>query len=468
MNPVILLPDGVGVRNFLLGPFLPLLSREAAGLILHPIPEAHLDEYRASSNGQFQWREMSPYHETPLAATLRYSLAYAQMYWADTQSMRYGRQERPRGSWGRRQMMRTARLIGRTFASPRGIGNLDRWHCREVARVPQVAEYRKLFREIQATVFFCSHQRPLEILPATLAARSLGIPTATFIFSWDNLTSKGRIAAPFDHYLVWSDLMRQELLKYYPDVGPHRVHIVGTPQFDPYADEKLVCTREQFFSRIGADPLRPLICYSGGDTGTAPEDPLHADILMGLVKSGRIKGRPQVLVRPAPVDDGSRYQAVCAKYPEMIFAQPAWLHTEPGNWARCIPTPGDVQFLASLTRHADVNVNLASTMTLDFAIHDRPVVNVAFDVHNPPLYGRPPLWEYYYRFEHYRPVVEIGAARFARSAEQMAEHINAYLENPALEREARRRFVSLEVGKPIGQSSLLILETLMQLGASTA
>lgn len=463
MNPVILLPDGVGVRNFVLGPFLPMLSREATGLILHPIPEANLDEYRGFSNGQFQWREFAAYRETPLAATLRYSLAYAQMYWADTQSMRYGRRARLSGTWHRRLMMRTARLIGRALASPPGIKRLDRWHCREVAKVPQVADYQKLFQEAKSSVLFCSHQRPLEILPAVLAAKALGIPTACFIFSWDNLTSKGRIAAPFDHYLVWSELMKQELLRYYPDVTPERVHIVGTPQFDPYADERLACTREQFFSRIGADPSRPLICYSGGDTGTAPEDHLHADILMGLVKSGRIKGRPQVLVRPSPVDDGARYQAVRRKYPELIFAQPAWLHTEPANWARCIPTPGDVQFLASLTRHADVNVNLASTMTLDFAIHDRPVVNVAFDVHNPPLNGWPPLWEYYYRFEHYRPVVEIGAARFARSAEQMAEHINAYLENPALEREERRRFVELQVGAPVGESSRSVVETLKRI-----
>src|SRR5205085_10471385 len=132
------------------------------------------------------------------------------------------------------------------------------------------------------------------------------------------------------------------------------------------------------------DPARPLICYSGGDTGTCPEDHLHADILIGLVRAGRICREAQVLVRPAPVDDGSRYRALREKFPEMIFAQPAWSHTDPGNWGRCIPKREDVQFLANLTRHADVNVNLASTMTLDFAIHDRPVVNVAFDVSDPP------------------------------------------------------------------------------------
>jgi hypothetical protein len=43
-------------------------------------------------------------------------------------------------------------------------------------------------------------------------------------------------------------------------------------------------------------------------------------------------------------------------------------------------------------------------MTLDFAIHDRPVVNVAFDVSDPPLRGIP-VWDYYYQLEHYRPVI---------------------------------------------------------------
>src|SRR4051794_30615365 len=105
MNPVILLPDGVGIRNFVLGPFLSNLAQESSGLILHPIPETNLAEYREKWNGHYQWTPTTPYRETALAATLRYSLAYAQMYWADTQSMRYGRRARLRGTPTRRIMM---------------------------------------------------------------------------------------------------------------------------------------------------------------------------------------------------------------------------------------------------------------------------------------------------------------------------------------------------------------------------
>ena len=460
MKAVLLLPDGVGVRNVVLGPLL----REAGGWeevrLLHvSMPEDLLATYRERTDDRVLWEPLISFRESPLSHTLRYCLAYAQMYWADTRSMRHHRTRPVGGSWRTRAVNRVARSIGRVTASPGGIGVLDRCHRLEVARLPEVEHYRRLFRESRPSVLLCSHHRPPRILPPVLAAKSLGIPTATFIFSWDNLTSKGRIAAPFDHYLVWSDLMRRELLRYYPDVSADRVHLVGAPQFDPYADDDLLWSREEFCRRIGADPSRPLICYSGGDAGTCPEDPEHLRSLVEQIRSGRISGRPQVILRPSPVDDGGRYDAVRRDYPEVIYARPAWVHTEPGDWARVIPLPDDVPILANLTFHADLNVNLASTMTLDFAIRDTPVVNVAFDVADPPRFGVP-LWDFYYRFEHYRPVVELGAARFARTPEELARHVNAYLADPALDREARRRLVELEVGVPAGRSSRRVVEVL--------
>ena len=413
MNAVVLVPDGVGVRNIVLGSLLRQTSEWGDVRLLHvTIPDNLLETYSYRSNGRVRWEPLLAFRESSLSFTLRYCLAYAQMYWADTRSMRYIRTRPMTGSWRTRAVHRAAGLVGRLAASPGGIKFLDRWHRREVGRLPEVEHYRRLFREERPSVLLCSHHRPPRILPPVLAAKSLGIPTATFIFSWDNLTSKGRIAAPFDHYLVWSDLMRRELLRYYPDVSADRVHLVGAPQFDPYADEGLMWSREEFCRRIGADPARPLICYSGGDAGTCPEDPEHARMLVELVRAGRIRGNPQVMLRPSPVDDGSRYDSVRRDYPELIYARPAWVHTDPGDWSRVIPLLEDVQFLANLTQHADLNVNTASTMTLDFAIRDTPVVNVAFDVADPPPFGVP-LWDFFYRFEHYRPVVELGAARFA-------------------------------------------------------
>ena len=466
MKTVLLIPDGVGVRNFLLGDFVPQLAQHGECHILHTVPERQLGPYQQPTQHPVTWHPLLNYTETPLTAGLRYAIGYAHLSWGGTQAMRYTLQQRVKGSWRTRAMHRGAKMLGSALAGLAGIQALDRAHSCAVSRLSVVAQYRALFERLQPSVIFCSHQRPFSVVPAVLAARELGIPTVTFIFSWDNLSSKGRIATPFDYFFVWSDLMRRELLTFYPDVTPAQVHIVGTPQFDPYADQSLLWSRAEFCERLGADPNRQLICYSGGDAGTAPEDPEHVRILLEQIAAGQITGpggsRPQVVVRPAPVDNGSRFAAVRRDYSELLFAQPEWLHTVPGDWSRTVPLAADVQFLANLTAHADLNVNLASTMTLDFALHDKPVVNVAFDIADPPPHGVP-LWDYYYRFEHYRPVVEIGAARFARSRDELAQHVNAYLADPALDRAERQRFVELEVGAPLGQSGRLITEQLQKL-----
>jgi hypothetical protein len=332
-----------------------------------------------------------------------------------------------------------------------------------VARsVPEVKQYERLLQRIAPSVVFCSNQRSDAVLPLIMAAKCLGIPTVSFVFSWDNLTTKGRIAAPFDHYVVWSNLMKEELLKYYQDISADCVHVVGTPQFDPYADENLLWSREEFFHRIHGDGKLPLICYTGGDRQTAPEDPKHVAILMNLIRSGSIKGNPQVVLRPAPVDDGTRYDVIRRQYPELIYCRPAWLQTDPEAWVATIPLPADVQFLANLTYHADLNVNMASTMTLDYAIHDKPIVNIAFDASSPPPF-KASIWDLYYQYEHYRPVVELGAARFARSPQELSEHVNGYLANPALDRDGRRRLTHLEIGRPIGQSARYTLAALRKI-----
>ncbi|HEY9449634.1 MAG TPA: hypothetical protein VIQ60_07755 [Gemmatimonadaceae bacterium] len=460
MTLLLVVPDGIGVRNFVLGSFLHQASERGRVVALHVVPDDLLPAY-AGDVPDVEWHRLVQQGSGGRATeTLANALGYAHMYWAGTRAMRR-RLAAPvqAPTLGRWAMIRTARSLGRVASSPGGIAALDRAHQFVASRTGAVEEYRRLFERVRPSVLFCSHQRPPAIVAPTLAARALGIPTATFIFSWDNLTSKGRIAAPFDHYLVWSEQMRKELLRYYPDVMPDRVHVVGTPQFDPHVDERLQWSREEFFARVGADPSRPLICYSGGDVGTCPEDAAHVSILLEHIRAGRIPGNPQVVLRPAPVDSGARYESVRTRYPELIYAPPEWVHVQPGNWARVMPLAADVAFLANLTRYCDVNVNTASTMTLDFAIHDRPVVNIAFDVASPPWLGQP-VWDVYYQYEHYRPVVELGAVRVARSADELATHVSAYLENPALDREARRRLVELEVSLPLGCSNARILDVL--------
>jgi hypothetical protein len=459
MKLAVLIPDGVGLRNFA-GVFLKHFNGEAT--LFHEAPGAQVEKIVSGAAARVKWAQLIVPPERPLSFTLRQTLTFAHVYWGDTKAMRYTRARRLRGSWKTVAANRTAKLVGRMAATRHGIRLLESTYFRAMESSPEIEHYRRMFTQQTPDVVLSSSQQSPKVLLPILAAKSLGIPTVAFVASWDNLTSKGRIAAPFDHFLVWSEHMKGELLRLYPDVSPDRVHVVGSPQFDPYADTSLLWTREVFLRKIGADPSRPLICYSGGDETSCPDDQEHVRVLMQAVRSGAVRGNPQVLVRPCPVDPGTRYDAVRRDYPELLFAQPDWVQPVPGAWAPCIPTLDDVQFLANLTHHADVNVNLASTMTLDFSIRDKPVINLAFDVTSPPPM-RVPLWDLYYQWEHYAPVVRLGAARIARSPEQLTEHVNAALANPATDRDGRRKLVELQVGAPIGTAGVNITHVLSRI-----
>lgn len=465
MRLALLLPDGVGVRNFLLGPFARLAVTRASVALFHVIPEELVADYAASFGAAMSWHQLRPFDAGRVAETLGSALGYAHMHWGNTRAMQRRLAIPPHApTVGRWAMTKTARMLGRAAATEAGINWLARQHQARAAAAPAVEHYRRTFTAVRPSVVFASHQRPPEVLAPILAARSLGIPTATFVFSWDNLTSKGRILAPFEHYLVWSELMRRELLRFYPTIAPGQVHVVGTPQFEPYTDPSLAWTRHEFCLRLGLERERPVICYSGGDAGTCPDDAAHVALILQMIRDGRIPGRPQVLLRPSPVDNGARYAAVRKEFPELVYCPPTWRHPEPERWSRALPTAEDLPLLANLTRHSDVNVNVASTMTLDFALHDRPVVNIAFDMSQPPPLGTP-IWDLYYQYDHYRPVMELGAARIARSANSLAEHIATYLADPSLDREGRRRLVELEVMSPLAGASERILDVLEYISA---
>jgi len=453
----VLVPDGVGVRNFVLGRFLPLASEMFDVRLFAGFPAELLPPTAGEAV-----EEMPPYREGKAGALLRYSLQYAHMYRWRTPGMLRVLGEPKHTGWKSRALHGAAKLAGRLHASGEGIRKLEGRLHSLAANHPLKDHYARRWAELGPAVVFCTHQRPSIVLPAVLAAREAGIPTATFIFSWDNLSSKGRIAAPFDHFLVWSDLMKEELLRFYPDVAPERVHVVGTPQFDPYADETLLWPREEFFRRIGAEPGRPLLCYTGGDRSVCPQGPEQLASVLELVRRGAIARRPQVIFRPVPTEDGRRYDRVREEYPELIYAQPRWRSGGSGQWFSYVPEAADVEFWANLTYHSDVNINVASTVTLDFAIHDKPVVNLAYDM-NGKLPFRMPIFDFHYLMDHYLPVLEFGAARVARSPEDLTAHVNAYLADPSLDREGRRKLVELEVGVPVGRSSEAVLEALARI-----
>jgi CDP-glycerol glycerophosphotransferase (TagB/SpsB family) len=250
--------------------------------------------------------------------------------------------------------------------------------------------------------------------------------------------------------------MRGELAAYYPESSGATTSVVGVPHFDWYRDPSMTETREAFCTRHGFDPRRPLVTYAGATPHLAPCEHLLVARLDSALSSQEVPGKPQLLVRLHPGDAGRRYHALEMSH-DVRLVTPG--RRGDGSLQAFCPTLEENRDLVGSIVHADVVINLASTITLEAALCDRPVINVAFDP-DPRQTFRTKIERYYRDYDHYRSVLACGAVRLAASFDELLHHLRTYLTDPALEADGRRRLSALWCGPADGRASQRMVKAL--------
>ena len=320
-------------------------------------------------------------------------------------------------------------------------------------------EFDKLFSELKPDLIFNTSHIHGEAADLPMrVAQKLNIPTAVFVFSWDNLTSRSRILVPYDFYIVWHQKMKDKLLDIYPELDSNKVYVTGTPQFDFHFKPEFYLSREELLTRFGGDPTRPYILYTTGMASDMPGEHLHIRSVINLIQEIKFAHQPQLIVRTYIKGTSDETKAIAKeKIPGVIFPQILW----DKRWF--VPYIEDLHNYSSLLRHTILGINAASTVSLELMMHDKPVINIAFD---PPGCDLPnPLrWARWYSFEHYRPVAESGSVMIARSVKDLAKMIDRGLTNPLEQSEARRQFIqSMFNGTLDGLAGRRVAERLVDL-----
>lgn len=453
-----ILPRGEAIRNFVYTGALAELSKYAASSLLSVVPnETIWRELQAEFPSSFPLQENTdPWLLWLLREEL--DLAHGRWLWSAAAQARWGWREQEAESLGERVKRLSKKLACFPFVSRRGLRALTKLESAASQWFRQNDEYLNLFRRLQPSlVFNASHVHSRAAFPAVHAARALGIPTATFVFSWDNLTSQGRIYPPYDYYLVWNEALRDGLLEIYDEVRPEQVIITGTPQFDFHFRPEFHWTRAEFCQRVGADPARPLVVYTTGMANHIGGEPWIVERLAEQLQAMTDLGPPQLLVRILPKGPQGHFDDLKRRRPDILIPPVPWEQ----QWLT--PTREDAFLLTNTLRHADVGINVASTITLELCMFDKPVINVSFlapqlDTNKEFDYRR------YYAFEHYRPVVESGALELAESAAELAQQVRQALLNPAARAPQRAALIEQFFGPTLdGNGSVRLAQTLLQL-----
>ena len=286
---------------------------------------------------------------------------------------------------------------------------------------------KEILEREKPDLVFCTNQRPVNAIAPLTAAQDLEIPTATFIFSWDNLPKATMIVEP-DFYFVWSEYMKEELLNYYPFIDSGNIFITGSPQFEPHSNLKLRKTREEFFGENKLNLNKDYICFSGDDKTTSPDDAHYlqdvAEAIESLNKIGETK--LGILFRRCPVDFSDRYDKVLLKYKDLIVpVAPKWEQVG-GNWNSALPTQEDLALQVNTILHTKVVINLGSSMVFDFAIFDKPCLYLKYNVERKVDESWNP--EKVYDFVHFRSMPTGKEVIWLKSKKEIGPKLKAVLE----------------------------------------
>lgn len=275
------------------------------------------------------------------------------------------------------------------------------------------------------------------------------VPTAAVIVGWDNPSSYSIPGASMDWVNCWSEKQKEELVLG-SDWKPEQVNVGGIPTYDGYFRKQWLMSREEYFKLHGLDPNRKLLGYACSFITFSPNYQ-NIEPLARMVAEDRFEQPAQLLIRLHPnhfmteplfAGERERIQELTRRYPHVHVVEPVPLGGELGYYSG-----EDMPEKTSMMAYSDVFLTVYSTMVVEAAIHDRPIVSVCFDAPggwNVPGRFDLPLskigeWPTHQRFR------QAGAGRVALTENELQDAVQYSLNNPDAEKEKRRQFIEQEV-----------------------
>lgn len=273
-----------------------------------------------------------------------------------------------------------------------------------------------------------------------------GIQNLACIVGWDNTSSYSLPGAHVDWANCWSEIQKEELMLG-SDWRSGQVHVGGIPSYDGYFKRTWVLPREQYFAQHHLDPKRALISFACSFVSFSP-NLQDVEALARLVSREQLSKPAQLLVRLHPnhfmdvprfIEEREKIRALARELPHVHVVEPVALGGELGHYSG-----EDMPEKSSMMAHSDIFTTVYSTMVVEAATHDRPVLSVCLD--SPEGWrGKFTLplsqiggWPTHSRF------LQSGAGRVALTEDELRDLLNQTLENPHTQRAARQEFIRRE------------------------
>lgn len=318
------------------------------------------------------------------------------------------------------------------------------------------AHYSALFERYQPSVVLLAHLFDEPEVHLLREARRRKMRTVGLINSWDKTTSRAMLRLLPDTCIVFNEIVKSELIEH-DEVLPENILVSGLPQYDYYADRVSVIDRAVFMEDLGIPSKHRLIVYAPLGSAFSTSDWKMIDRLHALRDSGVWGDQVSILVRFQPNDFIDEREL--KKRPHLIYDYPGKRFSSKRgvDWDM---DEGDLRHLKDTLCHMSLLVCYASSMSIDAAVFDKPIININFEIEQ-PLHASKASTQYF-KTDHYRKALATGGIRLVNTEGELITAIAQYLADPSLDRMARARLVKEQCGFMDGQAGKRIADELLR------
>ena len=315
----------------------------------------------------------------------------------------------------------------------------------------------KFFKKYRPDLVFCPHVLARFDLLFLKTSKKFGVKSIAVVNSWDNLSSRGMMRFFPDHLIVHNEVIRKEAISLngYPE---NRISVVGIPHFDYYTSDER-SSREDFYNRVKIPPDKEIILFCPAGSRMNDTEWQVIKMLDDAIKEGKINFLAHMLVRQPPNADMVMGELKGSENTTFDRMSHKFETGDSNDWEW---TKDDMIHLADSLYYSKMVINYASTMTIDAAAFNKPVINIVFDGWEKKNKRDSFSWFYYNR-THYKNASDTGGIRHVYSIDQLIRAINDYYLNPNLDRESRNNIVKQQCWKLDGQSGRRVSEIIHRL-----
>jgi hypothetical protein len=429
----VILPRGESIRNFVYSGIIDELRNNFIVILISVKPNQEIWEMLEGKSDELVELKNSRFSYLFRLLFEIYDMAHNRFMWSEAAKVRWHMRDTESKTVFSKLTRSIKKLLARAMANQRSLEVLEKLDIFFGEKEKCVKPWINFFKERHPDlVFNTSHSHARNAFPCVYAAHKLKLKTCTFLFSWDNLTSQGRVVPRYDYYLSWNNKIKEDFHRIYPHIKKERVIVTGTPQFVGHYQDENYLTQDELKKQLGISPAEEYFLYSSGMSHHMPFEPYVVSRIADIIK--KIGPKYRLVVRTYAKDRHDVFDKLKAERKDIIIPDV--------EWEKKYQTPlmTDQVFFTSLLKHCVGGINVASTVSLELCMFDKPAINVGY---NPPGKDIAPYnYTRFYSFDHYKPIVDSGAVQVAMNEQEMELLLKEAIHEPAKFSRERKNLIN--------------------------